>query len=559
MTVSDRPSSVAPVDGVRPSGRVGDVDPADPVDRSGRFDAWRRPLVVGASVSAASTAAGALVAAMAAVDSPVAAVAGVVIDNVPGPVRRWAISTFGTSDKLALGVGIVVILGLVAGAVAVAAQRRRWVLLVAIVGFAGLGLAAADELGPGSLLSALASALAAYVVYLVLLPFVGGRRRRVPVELPVTTTPATPMVVHRWDAPVDRRQFVARTGALWAGTAVVGGIAAAVNRSDNASVVTARAKFPKVVPGTPDAAAAIPAGASVGNGELPFITSNDDFYRIDTSFIAPRVTLDDWRLEITGAVDNPLSLSYDDLLGRHVVERVLTMCCVSNEVGGDLIGTAKFLGVPLKELLEEAGVRPDEGSQVAMTSVDGWTCGFPTELALDGRDAIVAVGMNGEPLPVEHGFPVRLVVPGLYGYVSATKWLTKIELVGWDDFDGYWVPLGWSKEGPVKTQSRIDVPESGAGLAAGKVVFAGVAWAQHRGIEKVEVRVDDGEWAVADVGDEVSVDAWRQWIYEWDATPGDHRVYVRATDRNGDVQTADRAAPAPDGATGHHSVRFTVA
>ena len=236
---------------------------------------------------------------------------------------------------------------------------------------------------------------------------------------------------------------------------------------------------------------------------------------------------------------------------------MVTLCCVSNEVGGNLIGTAKFIGVPLAELLEEAGVQAG-GTQVAMTSEDGWTCGFPTEIAMDGRDALVAVGMNGEPLPTEHGFPVRLVVPGLYGYVSATKWLRKIELVGLDDFDGYWIPRGWSKDGPVKTQSRIDVPKRGADVAAGRVAVAGVAWAQHRGIEKVEVRVDQGDWVEARLGDAYSIDTWRQWVYEWDATPGDHELQVRATDGNGDVQTADQALPAPDGATGHHTVVVSV-
>jgi len=338
---------------------------------------------------------------------------------------------------------------------------------------------------------------------------------------------------------------------------IMAAVAGAVNRTESASVTAARRRLPNLAPGSPDAAPAVPAGATV-DAATPFITPNDDFYRIDTAFLVPRIELEDWRLDISGAVDRPLSLTYNDLLDRHVVERAVTLCCVSNEVGGDLIGTATFLGVPLAELLEEAGVRPDEGDQVAMTSEDGWTCGFPTALALDGRDALVAVGMNGEPLPVEHGFPVRLVVPGLYGYVSATKWLRKIELVGWDDFDGYWIPRGWSKQGPVKTQSRIDVPRSGEGVAAGKVAVAGVAWAQHRGITKVEVRVDDGPWQVARLGDEYSVDTWRQWVYEWDATPGTHEIQVRATDGEGDTQTAAEAPPAPDGATGHHRVTVDV-
>ena len=543
---------------------VGDIDPLDPVDRSRRWKALDRPLAIGSLAAVGSTAAGAFVAALMAVDSPVAAVANRTIDSVPGPIRRWAISTFGTSDKLALGVGIVAVLTIVGTAVAAVAVRRRWVVLAAIVGLMFVGFAALGEASPGGVVATVATALAAWVPYALLLRYAAPPRKvAVPVYAPTvepvdaTVAVAEPMIIHRWEAPVDRRAFVTRAGALWAGTAAMAGIAGAINRSDNSSIVAARARFPKVTPGSPDAAAAVPAGASVGNGAVPFITPNEDFYRIDTSYIAPRVTLADWRLEITGAVERPMTLDYAQLLDRHIVERVVTLCCVSNEVGGELIGNARFIGVPLAELLEEAGVRPG-GTQVAMTSVDGWTCGFPTELAMDGRDAIVAVGMNGEPLPVEHGFPVRMVVPGLYGYVSATKWLTKIELVGLDDFDGYWIPRGWSKDGPVKTQSRIDVPRDGAGVAAGTVAVAGVAWAQHRGIERVEVRVDDGPWQPARLGDEYTVDTWRQWVFEWDAQPGDHELQVRATDRTGATQSAEITPVAPNGATGHHTISVSV-
>jgi DMSO/TMAO reductase YedYZ molybdopterin-dependent catalytic subunit len=297
--------------------------------------------------------------------------------------------------------------------------------------------------------------------------------------------------------------------------------------------------------------------ATVDPKVAPFITPNNRFYRIDTAFSSPRIDLAEWRLRIGGQVDRPLTLTFDDLLDRHVVERVVTLCCVSNEVGGDLIGTARWLGVPLAELLREAS--PHTGAdQIAMTSADGWTCGFPTEIALDGRDAMVVVGMNGEPLPIDHGFPVRVVVPGLYGYVSATKWVTRIELTTRDAFDGYWVPLGWSKDGPVKTQSRIDVPKNGDDLRAGRRAIAGVAWAQHRGIRRVEVRVDDQPWAEARVGSDVSDDTWRQWIYEWDATPGSHKISVRATDGTGETQTGELAPPAPDGATGWHTIRVGV-
>ncbi|MFN8051188.1 MAG: molybdopterin-dependent oxidoreductase [Acidimicrobiales bacterium] len=572
MTAVDPPRTVG-------RGESGDVDPDDPVTGLGWLKRHSRAITTGAVVALGSTAAGSLVGAITAVDSPVAGVARQVIDSVPQGVRKWAISTFGTDDKLVLGIGIVVILTVCASLIAHHATRRRWLVPAGIVVFTVVGLMAVKEVGPGELFAAGASALAAYVAFAVLVPFVGKPGPRL-VPIPMrsvefTTSPsdagpagqstgepdapvAEPMVIHRWEAPVDRRQFVRRAGGLWAGTAVMAGVAGAINRADDRSVVAATAKFPKVRAGSPDAAPAPGPGATADPGVTPFVTPNGDFYRIDTAYVAPRVTLDDWRLTIHGAVDTPLSLTYDQLLDRHVVERYVTLCCVSNEVGGNLVGNAKFIGVPLAELLEEVGVRP-EGTQVAMTSVDGWTCGFPTKLAMDGRDAIVAIGMNGEPLPIEHGFPVRLVVPGLYGYVSATKWLTDIELVGLDDFDGYWIPRGWSKDGPVKTQSRIDVPSNGASVQAGKVAVAGIAFAQHRGIAKVEVRIDDGPWVEARLADEYTIDTWRQWVLEWDARRGSHTIAVRATDDDGATQPAERTDVAPNGATGHHTIEVEVA
>jgi hypothetical protein len=230
---------------------------------------------------------------------------------------------------------------------------------------------------------------------------------------------------------------------------------------------------------------------------------------------------------------------------------------VSNEVGGDLIGNAVWQGVLLADLLDEVGVHND-ATQVFGTSVDGWTCGFPIELALDGRDAMIAIGMNGESLPLKHGFPARMIVPGLYGYVSATKWLSRIELTTWDEAVGYWVPRGWARDAPIKTQSRIDVPRRGQSIPAGRTAIAGIAWAQHRGVSKVEVRIDDGTWHEARLGADVSVDAWRQWIYEWDSTPGTYVIQVRATDNNGDTQIEELSRPDPDGATGWHSRRVTV-
>jgi DMSO/TMAO reductase YedYZ molybdopterin-dependent catalytic subunit len=303
----------------------------------------------------------------------------------------------------------------------------------------------------------------------------------------------------------------------------------------------------------------VPAGADLGiDGVSPFVTPNGDFYRIDTALIVPQVRTDGWTLRVHGMVDRELELTFDDLLARQLVEADVTLACVSNEVGGDLIGNARWLGVRLDELLREAGVRRG-ATQVVPRSSDGFAAGFPTEVALDGRDALVAVGMNGEALPLRHGFPARLVVPGLYGYVSATKWLTEIELTTWDAFDSYWVRRGWAKEAPIKTQSRIDTPRSGASLRPGRVAVAGVAWAQGRGVEAVEVRVDDGPWQPARLATAVGADTWRQWVHEWDATPGRHTITARATDGTGAVQTSERAEPIPDGASGWHSIVAIVA
>ncbi len=289
-------------------------------------------------------------------------------------------------------------------------------------------------------------------------------------------------------------------------------------------------------------------------GITPLVVPSDDFYLIDTALTKPQVDPANWSLTIKGMVDREVTYTYQDLLDRAETIAPVTLSCVSNEVGGDLVGNAVWRGLPLIELLDEAGVQPG-ATQIASRSVDGWSCGFPTEVAYDGRTALVAVGMNGEPLPIRHGFPARLVVAGLYGYVSATKWLSEIELTTLEDFDGYWIPRGWSKLGPVKTQSRIDTPSQGDTVEAGTVVpIAGVAWAPDRGVAKVEVRVDEGEWVEAQLGESLGPDAWVQWLVPWEATEGRHVVQVRATDGTGETQTATPAPPAPDGAQGWHRV-----
>ncbi|MGK5451380.1 molybdopterin-dependent oxidoreductase, partial [Streptomyces radiopugnans] len=308
----------------------------------------------------------------------------------------------------------------------------------------------------------------------------------------------------------------------------------------------------------------LPPGADLRlPGMKPFITPNDAFYRIDTALTVPRPDAGAWRLRLHGlGVTRPLTLDFRELLERPLVERDITLTCVSNQVGGPCVGTARWLGVPLAELLREAGVRPPSrggpADQLVSRSVDGMTLGTPVETVMDGRDALLAVGTNGEPLPFDHGFPVRMVVPGLYGYVSACKWLTELGLTTFDAYDAYWVRRDWAAEAPVKTQPRIDTPKPLASLKAGTVAVGGVAWAQHTGIDRVEVRVDDGPWHAARLAAEDSADTWRQWAWRWNATPCSQRLEVRATDRDGRVQTAERVGTLPDGATGRHSVVVDV-
>jgi len=303
----------------------------------------------------------------------------------------------------------------------------------------------------------------------------------------------------------------------------------------------------------------VPSGATLDvAGLTPYLTPNKDFYRVDTALRVPDVPVAGWRLRIHGLVGRELDLDFGDLLSRRLVERRITLTCVSNPVGGEYVGNATWIGVPMADLLEEAGVRGDADA-VKSTSDDGFTAGTPLPVLADrSRGALVAVAMNGEPLPLEHGFPVRMVTPGLYGYVSATKWLVDLEVSRFRDFDAYWTPRGYAEQAPIKTSSRIDVPRSFARVDAGRTPVAGVAWSQGRGIDRVEVRVDEGPWSAAELATEDNEDTWRQWVWQWDAEPGTHRLEVRATDRTGATQTSDRAPIAPDGSTGWHSVTVTV-
>jgi DMSO/TMAO reductase YedYZ molybdopterin-dependent catalytic subunit len=306
-----------------------------------------------------------------------------------------------------------------------------------------------------------------------------------------------------------------------------------------------------------------PADASIDVPGMPkLITPASTFYLIDTALTSPRIDANTWKLSVKGAVDNPVEFSYKDLLGMSTCEADITLSCVSNTVGGGLVSNGRWTGVLLSDVLAEAGMTWDKittaSRQLVGRSVDGFTTGFKTDIALDGRNALVAFGLNGSELPVKHGYPVRLVIPGLYGYISATKWLTEIELTNWN-FDAYWIQRTWSKEGPIKTQSRIDTISAGENLSSGKNPVGGIAWAPHRGIEKVEVSTDGGEtWNTARLAKQLAEDTWRQYVYDWEARPGDYTIQVRATDGNGETQTASQAPPHPSGATGYHTIDVTV-
>ncbi len=294
------------------------------------------------------------------------------------------------------------------------------------------------------------------------------------------------------------------------------------------------------------------------DGVSPYIVGNNNFYRIDTALSIPQVDPANWSLRITGLVDNPYEITYDEILAMDLRDYVVTLSCVSNQVGGGLIGNAMWTGVPIAELLQRAGVQSG-AQQTVGRSVDDFTAGFPTSALYDGRNAILAVGMNNELLPTRHGFPARLVVAGLYGYISAVKWLEEIHLTTWDAFDGYWIPRGWSKYAPIKTQSRIDVPNSRTRLTAGtKTAIAGVAWAPTKGIKHIEVRVDDEAWVKARLGQVMSDETWVQWHAEWTPTPGRHRIQVRATDITGTTQGSAQVPPRPNGAEGWHTINVTV-
>ena len=534
--------------------------------------------------------------------SPVVAVGGAAIDSTPPPVKNFAISAFGPHDKTVLVAGILVVLAVFAALIGVAAMRRLGYGMAGLGVFTLIGLAAVATRPDHSAIDTLpvlvgAAAGAFAMARLVraaaaddqaasaqLAPAIPGATPAAPgppghpEPLAGAAAPAAGAGGQADDGPPDspgaswvpsgprpepaaappqpgRRAFLI-TSSVVAG--VAGASALVGQRLAGPSSAVVRARTTLRIPRATHPAPPLPAGASLDiKGLSPFITPNSAFYRVDTAIILPEVDPASWQLRIHGMVDRELTITFDDLLRMPLTEDYITLCCVSNPVAGPYIGNAKWLGASLASLLRSAGIKAG-ASQLLCTSTDGFTSGTPVQVVMDGRDALLAVAMNGTPLPVAHGFPARLVVPGLYGYVSACKWVTDINVTTFADAQGYWVPRGWSQQAPIKTESRIDVPNGSATLPAGRTQVAGVAWAQHKGIDAVEVRVDRGPWHRARLAAVPGIDTWRQWVWDWDATPGSHLIEARATDATGYTQTALQAPPEPNGATGYPMVTVSA-
>jgi DMSO/TMAO reductase YedYZ molybdopterin-dependent catalytic subunit len=544
--------------------------------------------------------------------SPVVAVGGAAIDLAPAPLKNFAISAFGSNDKPVLVAGILVVLALFAAAIGVAAMRRLAYGLAGLVVFAAIGLTATltrPASGSDGVLPVLVGAAAGALTMRLLAQRAGASTALRPTEAPASgvtgpdrrvagpdpggaAPPApewAPSAPERAPSAPDRPpsagrgehprtgEPAGRPGTGQAGTLVPGtgfpdrrrflvagstavaaaGASALVGRAlgERTSVAQARSslRLPTSAPLPP-----LPAGNDFRiPGLSPFVTPNDKFYRVDTALILPEVAPASWQLRIHGMTQHELTLSFSEILKMPLHEEYITLTCVSNEVGGEYISNARWLGTSLTRLLRAAGIRSG-ADQLLCTSVDGFTCGVPVQTVMDGRDSMLAVGMNGQPLPVAHGFPVRMVVPGLYGYVSATKWVTDIKVTTFAAEQAYWVQRGWAQEATIKTESRIDVPQPGASVKAGRVTVAGVAWAQHRGIDAVEVRVDGGPWQHARLASVPGIDTWRQWAWGWEAAPGAHLIEARATDATGYTQTGAQAPPEPNGATGYPSVSVSV-
>nr|WP_154922811.1 molybdopterin-dependent oxidoreductase [Microbacterium testaceum] len=524
----------------------------DTVTSSDRTKTVRRPhawlwaafagIVSAAVLLAVAEALAALVARSA---SPILAVGSFIVDIVPRPLKELAITLFGEADKVALlaGVGLG---AAVAAAVAGALEYRFRFAGVGLLGIGGVLATAAIVTRTGasglSWLPPVVGTLAGAAVLLLAIV----RLRRWVAAATAENAPA---------AGANRRQFLLLTGLTAVGAVVVG-IGARVLNAATSSVAAARDALRLPAART---TVTVPEGASWDiEGLSPIITPNGDFYRVDTALTVPNVDPTTWRLSIEGMVDTPVELSFDDLVGMGLDEYGVTLTCVSNEVGGGLVGNAIWTGVPIRDVLRMAGVQGD-ADMVLSESVDGYTASTPlSSLTDENLDAIFAVAMNGEPLPFEHGFPVRMVVPGLYGYVSATKWVTKLTVTRFDQAEAYWTPRGYSAEAPIKMSSRVDTPKIGSPVAAGTVVIAGMAWAQPVGVQKVEVSIDDGDWQQTQLSTPINDQSWVQWKLDWNAEPGSHYIAVRATDKQGNLQIQDQAPIAPDGSSGWQRTLVTV-
>ena len=478
--------------------------------------------------------------------SPVLAIGSTVIDLTPTPVKEWAIQQFGDKDKPIL-VGSVMVGAAVLAAIGGLLARRRFGLgaglLVGLVALTGLAAALRPMAGPLDVVPAVATALVGVgaLAWLV-------RTARTGSLTGVGTTAGTDDAAQ--GAP-SRRGVLIATGALAVAAAAMGGVGRWVTslRADPADVT---------LPAPTDPAGPFPRGLEGKyEGISSFRTPTSDFYRVDTRLSLPTLGIEDYSLTIDGDVDQEVTLSFEDLMKMDLIERDITLTCVSNDVGGPYVGAARWLGVRLTDVLDLAGVG-GSADQILSTDVDGMTISTPLGVATDGRDAMIAIGMNGEALPREHGFPVRMVVPGLYGFVSACKWLTRMTLTTYDAQQAYWTERDWATDAPIKVSSRIDTPQSFENITAGDTFIGGVAWAQDRGVGKVEVKIDGGGWQQAELGPSAGVDYWRQWYLPWQAEGGQHTLEVRATTQDGEVQSPAKAMPFPNGSSGYQSIIVRV-